>query len=135
MRENIHDVTEDGTLEILEFVGDVAVYVTFSGYHNPIAAAMEHALGLDPVMFALHVVRYNDDTVFTSKGNANHFTEEEGLLHREFFRVSQILSEDEDTDIRECRAYFRTQQVIEAVKNGNLSYEIAPVPPGKFELV
>lgn len=121
MFENVDNITED-TFEVLEIVGDVAVYATFSGYHNPIMATLSYMFGGDPVMIAAHVVKYNENTVFSLDEQQNNFTEDDGLLHREFFTIGETVGTRE-----ESHAYKRVQEIIGAVKSGSMAYSIAPV--------
>lgn len=124
MFENRDNVNED-IFEILEVIGDVAVYATFSGYHSPIAATLAFIMGFDPVMIALHVVKYDDSTVFKMAEQQNKFTEDQGLLHREFFTTSQVaMPEGEE---RQSEAYLRFREIQRSINDGDMTYSIAPV--------
>lgn len=125
------DNVDDDVFEVLEIVGDVAIYATFSGYHNPIMATLDFMLGGDPVMIALHVVKYDDSTVFAMEKQQNKFTEKDGLLHREFFTAGQTAMPAGME--RESETYIRFREIQRSINEGDMEYSIAPVELSDLE--
>lgn len=132
MRKSIDDITED-TFEILEFVDDVVVYAGFSGYHSPIAATLDFLTGGDPVMIAVHVLKYNENLEFSYRNQQNKFTEADGLLHRKFYTARQVVSSNPLDHRSGSKAYADIQSLIWDIRAGYESYSIAPVISGRLE--